>query len=230
MENGKILVVDDDYLQRRMLSTIFTAEGFNVQAVESGASCLEIVRAGEDLPDLILLDLNLPDIDGIEVLTEIRKVVRGYKLPVIINSGESCADRIVKALEVGANDFITKAADTQVFIARVKVCMKITQGTRELLDLTRHQVMHETIGAACHHVAQPMTALQTGLELFINEVPQNLEYERKKLGELLHWARETSEIIHKLQNVHAYKTVNYYGESKILDIQTEEDDVRLTNS
>lgn len=222
MKSGKILIVDDDELQGRMLERIFSEEGYAVQTVTCGKDCLEIAQA-DDAPDLILLDLNLPDLDGIDVLIEIRKVSRPYQLPVIINSGESCADRIVAALEVGANDFIIKPADTTVFIARVKVAMKLRQSTHELLHLTRHQVMQETIGAACHHVAQPMTALQTGLELLIQEVPENLQYERPRLIELLHWAREASEIIHKLQNVHSYKTINYYGQSKILDIQTDSD-------
>jgi DNA-binding response OmpR family regulator len=210
-----------------MLALTFTEQGYQVETLNRGRTCLERIREGDQI-DLVLLDLGLPDIEGIDVLRAIRRNARRYELPVIINSGVDSTDRIVEALEIGANDFIMKPADTKVFLARVKVCIKLARGMRDLLDQTRRQVMQETIGAACHHVAQPMTALQTGLELFIREIPQNLSYERDKLRELLRWAKETSETIHRLQNVQNYKTVSYHGDSKILDIQPDESEQLTT--
>ena len=219
-QHGRILCVDDDHRQQEMAFMVLSNQGYSVECVNTGTQCLEVL-ANHPLPDMVLLDLRLPDLNGAAVLKKIRESFQTYQLPVIIVSGHNDADHITNALDNGANDFIIRPLDTNVFLARVNACMKITRGIQENLNVTREQVMFETLGAACHHVAQPMTVLQSSLELYVNEIPPNQDQARNKMKELLHWAQQTSDTIHQLQNIQTYRTVKYFGESKILDIQQE---------
>lgn len=111
-----VLVVDDDPAILRTLSINLRARDYEVETAADGRSALQIVD--ERMPDVILLDLGLPDIDGINVL----KRLRGFtKVPVIVVSARSEADDKVEALDLGADDFITKPFSIEELLARVRV-------------------------------------------------------------------------------------------------------------
>jgi DNA-binding response OmpR family regulator len=116
-EQTKILVVEDDYNLAEMLSTYFRAEGYSVSAVSWGEDAVEAVE--QTSPDLITLDIHLPDIDGYEVCRRIRKIRRAEHVPVIfLTERRKRKDRLV-GLELGAVDYITKPFDVQELSLRV---------------------------------------------------------------------------------------------------------------
>jgi adenylate cyclase len=120
----RLLVVDDVPLNIRLMEAVLTARGYEVLAASSGAEALEVL-AGE-MPDLVLLDIQMPGMNGYEVCRLIRADPRGRYLPVImVTSGEG-EDR-VSALEAGADDFITKPFNQQELLARVRSLLRIKQ-------------------------------------------------------------------------------------------------------
>lgn len=117
---AKILVVDDEAPIRRFLRVGLGAEGCAVTEAGSGAQAIAALAA--DPPDLILLDLGLPDISGHELLERWRR--EGIELPILILSSRADEAGIVRALETGADDYITKPFGMRELAARIRVALR----------------------------------------------------------------------------------------------------------
>ena len=140
----RVLVVDDEASIRRYLRPILTAEGFDVYEAINGQEALSAVLTHR--PDLIILDLGLPDIDGIEVTRRLRE---WSQTPIIILSVREAEQDKVAALDAGADDYLTKPFGTSELLARIRV-IKRRQVIREnepifilgglLLDYSRRVV------------------------------------------------------------------------------------------
>ncbi len=110
-----ILLVEDDEHIRSVVAGYLENERFRVIEADCGRAALQCME--QELPDLIILDIVLPDMSGFEVCEEIRK---SSDMPIVILSGRDNADDIVLGFELGADDYITKPFDPQVLVMRVK--------------------------------------------------------------------------------------------------------------
>ena len=121
----KILIVDDEESLRNMVSDVLDSKGFNVAAAATSDEALEKVQ--EELPDLILLDLGIPDIGGLEVCRIIRRTDGIKNIPIIIlTARDAQVDKII-GLEAGADDYITKPFHNKELIARIKAVLRRTE-------------------------------------------------------------------------------------------------------
>ncbi|CAN0430812.1 unnamed protein product, partial [Phaeothamnion confervicola] len=109
MPKERILVVDDNKVNRDVLARRLTHENYEVVTAAGGISALEHMRC--ERFSLVLLDMVMPDMDGIEVLQELRKTHGGLELPVLVVSADSDTPQMVSALDLGANDYLTKPID-----------------------------------------------------------------------------------------------------------------------
>lgn len=116
----QLLVVDDDALMRRSLSASLTQAGFSVTAAASGEEALHCVQTQR--PDLILLDIGLPGIDGLETLRAFRQAATG--VPVIFVTARRRELDEVVGLELGADDYMTKPFDFDVLLAHLKAVLR----------------------------------------------------------------------------------------------------------
>ena len=114
-----ILVIDDEVQIRRLLEITLSSNGFRISEAATGKEGL--VAAATQHPSLIILDLGLPDTDGIEILKKIRE---WYLKPIIVLSVKNSEDDIIGALDNGANDFITKPFRTMELLARIRVALR----------------------------------------------------------------------------------------------------------
>jgi two-component system KDP operon response regulator KdpE len=118
-----ILVIDDEVQIRRLLEITLSSNGFKISEAATGKDGL--ISAATQHPSLIILDLGLPDTDGIEILKKIRE---WYHKPIIVLSVKNSEDDIIKALDNGANDFITKPFRTMELLARIRVALRHSPG------------------------------------------------------------------------------------------------------
>jgi diguanylate cyclase (GGDEF)-like protein len=116
--NGKLLIVDDLAANRDILTRRFQRRGFDVVEADSGQRALDVIA--EQSFDLVLLDVMMPDLDGFEVLRQIRLQHPPVRLPVIMVTARTDSSDIVNAFALGANDYVTKPVDFFVALARVE--------------------------------------------------------------------------------------------------------------
>ena len=114
---GHVLVVDDDALNRRLLTATLAREGLRTSSATDGDDALSAIR--DDPPDVVLLDIEMPGIDGFEVLERIKADQATRHLPVIMISGLDDTESVVRCLEIGADDFLPKPFDAAILRARI---------------------------------------------------------------------------------------------------------------
>ena len=125
-----LLLVDDEELNRDMLSRRLERNGFSVEVAESGPQAL--AQIAERPIDLVLLDTMMPGMGGIEVLKRLRERHTQEELPVIMVTAVTDSPRIAEALELGANDYVTKPVDFQVALARIRAQLARKRAGSEL--------------------------------------------------------------------------------------------------
>ncbi len=144
-KKNTILVVDDEPQIRKMLNILLDVENFKIVESDCGKQAVRMCVSIK--PDLILLDLGLPDMDGKDVITAIRE---WSQVPIIILSIRSEDDEVATALNMGANDYVTKPFNVDVLLARINAALR-TSAVRETgepelcngairMDLVRHEV------------------------------------------------------------------------------------------
>jgi two-component system KDP operon response regulator KdpE len=116
----RILVVDDEPAIQKLLKTGLATQGYDVVAVPNGKAALAAIA--DDPPDLVLLDLGLPDIHGHEILRQLTK--RNVTLPVVVVSSRTDEAGIVEALDLGSDDYVTKPFNMNELVARIRVALR----------------------------------------------------------------------------------------------------------
>lgn len=136
MHRGKILIIDDDKLIRWSLNKYFSTDGYQVSEAESASEGLEKVK--ESVPDLVLLDVRLPDLNGIEVLKTIKEIDPDIITIVMTAYGE--VDSAVKSLKLGAYDYVTKPLEIEKLKLEIQKALDATAIKKELTYL---RTLHE---------------------------------------------------------------------------------------
>lgn len=129
---GSILVVDDDEDNRDLLCLRLAREGYSTTPADGGSQALEFVE--KRTFDLILLDITMPDLDGLSVLKIIRETRSSAELPVIMATGKHQSEDVVQALSCGANDYVTKPIDFPVVLARIRTQISRKQAEEALRE------------------------------------------------------------------------------------------------
>ncbi|MCC6364119.1 MAG: response regulator transcription factor [Bryobacterales bacterium] len=162
MNNLKILIVDDDSQARRVLRAALVARGYEVDDAWNGEEALQKVR--EHPPDLVLLDLNLPDLSGLEICSSIRD---SSEVSVIVVSVKRAEFEKVAALEAGADDYLTKPFGVEELVARIRAVARRSSVRKSPRVLSLHGTRidfetHEVIGpdAKVHLTAKEFAILR----------------------------------------------------------------------
>lgn len=143
-----ILVVDDTDLNRQFVMLTLGKLGYEVVEAENGRQALEVI--GSRHIDIVLLDITMPQMDGIEVLTQLRKRYSILELPVIMFTADDQEQHIVEALSLGANDYLFKPVNPAVAAARIKTQLSIASLSKLKDDVVRF---------ASHDLKKPMLVM-----------------------------------------------------------------------
>ena len=146
----KILVVEDEKSIAHFISSVLSANGYEAMQARSGSEALSMISS--HCPDLIILDLGLPDMDGLEILRQLRS---WSSLPVVVVSARSHEKDKVTALDLGADDYLTKPFGTDELLARVRTAIRHTRtasGNDEIAQKGTYTVGELTIDYNKHQV------------------------------------------------------------------------------
>lgn len=168
-----ILIVDDVQGNVQMLGSILTKAGYRVTAATSGMQALKIVE--KRLPDLILLDVMMPGLDGYETCQELKRSPATKDIPVIFLTAKNEVDDIVKGFEVGGVDYLIKPVNSVELSVRLKNHLDLKK-SRELLKQTGHE-RKELLHILCHDLNNPLSFIISALDL-IKMQPEQLSFDK----------------------------------------------------
>lgn len=203
LEKQKILIVDDDENIAELVSLYLTKECFDTKIANDGEAALLAFKTY--MPDLILLDIMLPGIDGYEVLREIRK---SSSMPIILLSAKGETFDKVLGLELGADDYIMKPFDSKEMVARVKAVLR--RFAHEKNILTTDELPKECVSFP---------------DLTINQTDYSVTYKDKKIEmppkelELLYFlASHTNQVFTREQILDHIWSYDYIGDTRTVDV------------
>src|SRR5215472_8555426 len=132
-ETCSLLIVDDEELNREGLARRLTRHGYAVTAAARGRQAIELL--GERRFDLVLLDIMMPGMTGLEVLKFLRRFDSLIDLPIIMVTAKGESEDMVEALELGANDYVTKPLDFPVVLARIRTQLALRRAVSQVTEL-----------------------------------------------------------------------------------------------
>lgn len=147
---GRILVVDDNPMNLDLLSRRLERKGFQVEAASGGQEAID--RCENEDFDLMLLDIMMPDVTGMQVLETVRKQYSTAELPIIMTTARTQSEDIVAALNAGANDYVTKPIDFNVLMARIHTHLNLRnlfQLKTEFLSMASHDLKNPLFVIVC---------------------------------------------------------------------------------
>ena len=188
-----MLIVEDTIDALRLLSDLLSEQGYDVRAVTNGRQAIEAVE--RDPPDLILLDVGLPDLDGYEVCRRLRASERSKDVPVIfITALADTADK-VRAFETGGVDYVTKPIQVEEVLARVKAHVALRRARAELADSytrlrTLERLRDEMVHMVIHDMRLPLASLLMDLRFLTSSAGALSEDGQAALKSALNAVRE----------------------------------------
>ncbi len=210
-KNARILIVDDNPRNIQILGTILKHEGYQIIIAQNGYQAIKATKKAP--PDLILLDIMMPQMDGFETCKKLKQDSAAKEIPIIFLTAKADTEDIVKGFEMGAVDYVTKPFNSVELLARVKTHMELSY-KRKL------QGVIEMAGAVCHEMNQPLQTILGYSELILFDIqPIHPLYDklinlRNEIDKMAKITRNLMQIIkHK-----TFKTKNLMKGQKIIDI------------
>lgn len=223
----KILVIDDLPENVFMLQDRLEHEGFEVLTAYDGYTGID--KAKSELPDLILLDIMMPDITGLEVCKILVNEPTTKEIPIILVTAKSGAEDTKEGLEAGAFDYIKKPFNRIELLARVKSALKLSEAHKLLLLSEKRDTYLATVVTANHKIKQPLTLLSLSSaaikrELGKEEISKEGIIKRVKYIDLA--VKEITDVLNQLNTIKDPVLSDYTANIKMIKIEeeaTEED-------
>jgi CheY-like chemotaxis protein len=229
--NGTIMIVDDSATMRQLIKKTLVPEGYTVIEAENGAEALERALSDER-PDLITLDIEMPQMDGITMCQNIRKVVHLDELPIIFLTSVADKQQLIRVFQAGATDYLVKPFIQEELLARLRVHLErslLIRQLRQTIEELNHaeseraenqrlQGVVEMAGAVCHELNQPVQTISGFAELMMMKADANdplVNYARK----IKQQVDRMGTITGKLMRVTAYRTKTHDSVTRIIDIE-----------
>ncbi len=165
-ENCKILIVDDEPANIFVLEGVLTANKFSVQSSSSGAEALRLLKS--NIPDLIMLDINMPIMSGIEVLQKLTNDEETSDIPVLMVSARCEIEDIESALNLGAVDYIPKPFNDIELLARVRAALRLKKQKDHLKELIKSK--SNFISTVSHDLRSPFASISGFADILLNDV------------------------------------------------------------
>ncbi len=218
----RILVIDDLPENVFMLQDRLEHEGYEVLTAYNGKSGIE--KAQNELPDLILLDVMMPDINGFEVCKTLVSDSRTSDIPIILVTAKTDAEDIKEGLESGAYDYIKKPINKIELLARVKSELKLSDANKLLVEVEKRNTFFATVVTANHKIKQPLTLISLSSaaikrELKKDEISKDTVLEKIKYIDLA--ITEITAVLDQLNKIKDPVLSNYTKTIKMIKVEEE---------
>ncbi len=216
-----ILIVDDDPHNRDLLAAEMVHAGHTARTAPDGRA--GVAAALEQVPDLVLMDLAMPQLDGFGAIAKLRADARTELVPIIIMSAMVEVAHRVRGLKLGANDYICKPFDLRDINQRVGIHLRLQELERLRRQQQRDEVALEVLGAAAHELAQPVNGALGYVQLMLTMAEMKgeqdaVELTRDRFEQIEACLQKADSVLQKLSGLDNYHSLDYAGGVKILNI------------
>lgn len=179
-----VLIVDDIPKNIQLLGSILKEHNYRIAMATNGKQALEIARS--TLPDIILLDIMMPGMDGFEVCRQLKSSEKTGHIPIIFITGRTDVEDIVTGFELGGVDYVTKPFNKVELLARIKTHLDLKEAQDKIIQLEKKNAVFAMSVTANHEINQPLTVLQGNLDMFKSSLdPDDLtERQQKSLSKM----------------------------------------------
>ena len=197
---SRILVVDDDAMTRRSLRAMLERGCYHVETAESGAEALALLPTY--CPELLLLDIMMPDMDGLEACRKIRALPGGQTLPVIFLTGDERLETHAEAFRAGGDDFLRKPVFHAELIVRVRSLMRLKRLQSEILAerdalIDAQKQREQLFEFIVHDLKNPLAAIQAGMDLLCDS-PDSAPSLKHPLLRIRETAKGMNRMVHNI--------------------------------
>ncbi len=217
-----ILIVDDVPKNLQVLGTFLRRKGFRVSLHTEGARALEMVHTVQ--PDLVLLDIMMPNMNGFEVCQKLKESPLTRDVPIIFLTAKTSEEDLVKGFETGAVDYVTKPFRSAELLARVETHLKLKQAREEIIQLEQKNSVLAMVVTANHEINQPLTVLKGYLQLYRESFPEGKLSKKQKdfLEKMGESVNKIDSILIKFRNAGHIRFEDYSEFTKMVVFDEEE--------
>lgn len=164
----RILVVDDDEKLAGLFQAVLSARGYKTEVAFTGGEALKLI---EDFhPELILLDIGLPDVSGLEILRRAKSgPAQKCDAYVILITGSSGIEMKIEGFHTGASDYVSKPIDTRELLLKVDRVFKTISAQKEQINLTQKETLQTLVQSMAHELTAPLAAIRNEVRLQLME-------------------------------------------------------------
>jgi len=173
MSQAQVLVVDDDFASRLLITKILEKENYQTFSCASGTEGIELLKKGSF--DLLISDLKMEEMDGMQLLQKVRSL--DPDLSVIILTGHASMQTAIDSLRLGAVDYLMKPVNIEELKIRVKKAIERVNLERKIKDIERQITYNATVTTANHEINQPLTVILSGVDMI------KMEFEKKGVND-----------------------------------------------
>ena len=221
----KILVIDDLPENVFILQDRLVQECYEVITAYDGNEGIE--KAYATLPDLILLDVMMPDISGFEVCKILTNNEKTKHIPIILVTAKASAEDTKEGLESGAFDYVKKPFNRIELMARVKSALKLSEANKQLLEIEKKTTFVATIVTANHKIKQPLTLLSLSSASLKNELEKETISKEVILNKLKYIdaaIKDIGDVLNKLNSITKPELSDYAKDVKMIRVEESEED------
>ncbi len=222
----KILVIDDLPENVFLLQDRLENEGYEVITAYEGKSGIN--KAISEQPDLILLDIMMPEITGLDVCKKLVKNEDTSHIPIILVTAKIEAEDTKEGLEAGAFDYIKKPFNRIELLARVKSALKLSDARRQLIEAEKSKLFAATVVTANHKIKQPLTLMSlstAAIKREINKEVISTDAINKRLDYISTAIKEINDILNQLHTIKKPVLSDYVKNIKMIDVDKKEEEI-----
>ena len=209
---SRVLVVDDEHDMRWLLTRVLRDHGFEVVAAEDGQAALEQIT-GEP-PDVVLLDIKMPRLSGIQVLEKVKAVDRSMAVVMITAYGD--LPSAVQAMQLGAYDYLTKPFDNDKILSTVRRALEKRELETARFKAAKVATLLETALALNHEINNPLAVILAQAQLLERELTGAKATERVKV--IIESCDRIARVVRRLSSIVEPVTTIYQGAGPVLDL------------
>jgi PleD family two-component response regulator len=212
-----IMIVDDDPNIALLLEmTLRKNDGYNVEKFTDGQTALD--KLPEFKPDLILLDIMMPGIDGFEVCKRIKSEEKTKYISVIILSAKRDLQDKIKGMDIGADDYIVKPFNPDELLTRVQVQLRIRQLESEVVEKEKLETVLAMAVTLQHEINNPLAGILGNADLIKNWRELSEEEVDESIDVILRQSKRIRDIVQKMSTAKKVVESTYLGDTKMIDI------------